>query len=533
MIKKAPVQNLVCYLFKEEIKTFNDLFKKVDGKSLKKNFKRINKLDSIDFEIEGYLQNKHAAPPKWLKELSTIFRFDNSIQNISNSFVFFLKVENRIFAYTMGYSHHSLDKSKIEYDFGLKVTLNEIDHSNIRGIDVRKLTQTSHQKREISSANSVLKDFEFDHNEEFINALAGKAIDKTIANSLIGKEALKLSVELDLTNIYEYSKRLLKSYQKIDYKEKFDFIDNLKPIKDPTILAIMKQKAKLLFEDSKKASIILSYPNIDDFGFSKYKITYLNKSCEYEDINTEIIFQFIEEQKIELSKIDLEKFSISLLYDNCEPQIYDIWDYLVFEFTDNNKTYLYTANQLLEINPNYYNKLVSEISHYEIQSIQNLNILSFSHKNEGEYNEDFADKNSSVCVCLDKDNFRDFPNRPNDQVEVCDLITSNKEFICVKIYKKSSAPLSHLFMQGIVSAELLVEVKEYREKINSSVQWSDFIDANILNRNEITYVYAIVMEKNGTLSDNLPFFSKISLRQSIKALEKMGFKVNILKINYT
>jgi len=76
-----------------------------------------------------------------------IVNFDNNIKNNANSFLFFVKVENRVFAYTMGYAYHALNKSKIEYDFGLKVTLNEIDHTNTRGIDAKKLSANAHSKR--------------------------------------------------------------------------------------------------------------------------------------------------------------------------------------------------------------------------------------------------------------------------------------------------------------------------------------------------------------------------------------------------
>lgn len=89
---------------------------------------------------------------------------------------------------------------------------------------------------------------------------------------------------------------------------------------------------------------------------------------------------------------------------------------------------------------------------------------------EGDYNLRFVSLNNDKCICLDKNNFRDFPNRPNDQVEICDIVTANKELICVKTYKSSSSVLSHLFMQGIVSAELLIDVKEYRKKLKNSVK---------------------------------------------------------------
>lgn len=550
-MSKAPIQSLTCYLFKKEVTTFENVFKIVDGNSLKDKFNLVPTKENITFEIEGYIEKDKPNPPSWISKLSPLFDFDNMIKNISNSFVFFVKVENRIFAFTMGYAHHSINKTKIEYDFGLKVALNEINYKSIRGIDVRKLSATSHQKREVSTADGIMRDFEFDFNEEFLNSLSGKAFDSSFANSLVGKESLKLSVELKIDQIFEYSKKLLEAYKKENYKENFAFIDNLKIIKDDTIWSAFKDDVRNSFINNDKSKILFAYPNIADFDFHNYKITYIQQNKQYPDINTDILFDFIAEKKIDLSTIELDKIGIILLDDdNKAIDRYDIWDYLSYEFEIDNKKYIYSSNQIFEIEPTYFDAIIKEIDAYESNLIDNTitipSILYWDEvnqktkktkevvENEGDYNLRFTNENSDKCICLDKNNFRNFPKRKQDQVEISDVITIDKEYICVKTYKNSSSVLSHLFMQGIVSAELLIECKDYRNKIKNSVKhkFSDFIDINNPKRDEITFVYAIAMKKDGRLSSNLPFFSKISLRQSIKNLTKMGFNVKLIRIPF-
>lgn len=550
-MSKAPIQSLTCYLFKKEVTTFENVFKIVDGNSLKDKFNLVPTKENITFEIKGYIEKDKPTPPSWISKLSPLFDFDDTIKNISNSFVFFVKVENRILAFTMGYAHHALNKTKIEYDFGLKVTLNEINYKSIRGVDVRKLSATSHQKREVSSADGIMRDFEFDFNEEFLNSLSGKAFDSSFANSLVGKESLKLSVELKIDKIFEYSKKLLESYKKENYKENFAFIDNLKIIKDNTIWTTFKEDVKNAFISGDKSKILFAYPNITDFDFHNYKITYMQQNKQYTDINTDILFNFIAEKEIDLATIELDKIGIILLNDeNIAMDRYDIWDYLSYEFEINKKKYIYSTNQVFEIEPTYFDSIIKEIDAYESNLIDNtINIPSILYwdevnqktkkrkevvENEGDYNLRFASANTDKCICLDKKNFRNFPDRKNDQVEISDVVTINKEYICVKTYKSSSSVLSHLFMQGIVSAELLIECKEYRKKIQSSVKhkFKSFIDIKNPQRTEITFVYAIAMKKDGRLSSNLPFFSKISLRQSIKNLTKMGFNVKLIRIPF-
>lgn len=60
---------------------------------------------------------------------------------------------------------------------------------------------------------------------------------------------------------------------------------------------------------------------------------------------------------------------------------------------------------------------------------------------------------------------------------------------------------------------------------------TNFLNSVKLDRSEIKFIYAISMKKEGSLSDNLPFFSKISLRQNIKDLRRLNFDLNIIKIS--
>ena len=90
-------------------------------------------------------------------------------------------------------------------------------------------------------------------------------------------------------------------------------------------------------------------------------------------------------------------------------------------------------------------------------------------------------------------------------------------------------------MQGLVSANMLYEVKDYRIKINESVKskfGDNFIEEDNINRSEITFVYGIGIESDGRIAETLPFFSKISLRQNIKALKKLAYNIEIIRIPF-
>jgi uncharacterized protein (TIGR04141 family) len=125
--------------------------------------------------------------------------------------------------------------------------------------------------------------------------------------------------------------------------------------------------------------------------------------------------------------------------------------------------------------------------------------------------------------------FIQLKSRGFTKVEFCDLASSAKHFVHVKRYSGSSE-LSHLFAQGIVPAELFLNVPEFREAVNEYLE-PDHKLANPksqIDPTEYEVVYAIISKSENEL--RLPFFSKVMLRHARRVLETMKFKVSLCKI---
>ena len=502
---------------------------------------------SLSTSVQGYLKKDNLNKVAWVSKIRELFVIED-LYNTSNSLIFFVKANNRIFAFTNGYAQSVLDTLKIEWDFGLKVALNIISQDEIRGIDTRTLSLSSHQKREVSSTNSNINNFEFNIDEEFLNSITGKVNGSEVGESLFGNESLKVSVKLKLSTIVSYCEQLLSTYLKKDYQKKFAFYDKLHITKDPAIFDVFLQEVKKLLKSGNYNSMVLSYPNIEDFYYFSYRLIYQRQREDYSDINIDILASFINEKEIDIDGLDLKEFKICLIGDDGEiKKKYSLLDYLVFEFDIGRLKYIYSNRQIFNINNDFYQNVVSDIQNIEVQHLSDMNLLKVKSEirknkrnkeveyfeNEGEYNLRITNENKKNCICLDKRNFRDFPGRSQDQIEICDLVTKNKELLCIKIYKNSSSVMSHLFQQGFVSAVMLVEEEKYRHKLfeTAKQQFGDkWITGGELIRTDFTYVYGIGMKHTGTLADNLPFFSKISLRQNIKELKKLNFNVKIVKI---
>ncbi len=116
------------------------------------------------------------------------------------------------------------------------------------------------------------------------------------------------------------------------------------------------------------------------------------------------------------------------------------------------------------------------------------------------------------------------------KIEFCDLYTKDKKIIHVKQYG-GSAVLSHLFSQGIVSGELLLAGSEFRKKVNEKLLNSHKFSNpnNKPNPSDFQIIFAIISSSSKQLE--IPFFSKVSLRNAKRRLETYGYKVLLHKIS--
>ena len=120
-------------------------------------------------------------------------------------------------------------------------------------------------------------------------------------------------------------------------------------------------------------------------------------------------------------------------------------------------------------------------------------------------------------------------------IEVCDILTRDRQLVHVK-RKFSSSALSHLFSQGYVSAELLIDSEAYRARVrakigNANPDFQRLFPEDDLVAADWEVVYAIIGPwNNEPASVKLPFFSKVNLREFRRRLRRMGFRVTLGRV---
>ena len=194
----------------------------------------------------------------------------------------------------------------------------------------------------------------------------------------------------------------------------------------------------------------------------------------------------------------------------------------------NGQWYLIEDAFVQEVN-NYY--AATPLSNWSLED-------SRLNENEEDYNQRVVGLILDHRLLMDKRLVK--PSRGLDEIEFCDIYTTDKELIHVKRYS-GSATLSHLFNQGLVSGELLLQ-RVFREQLNAKLEtmeheiehrdlnaWKVNVAERDFHHEEYKVIYAIITNKEGE-RPSIPFFSKVSFRQVCQRLKDYGYQVTLMKI---
>jgi menaquinone-dependent protoporphyrinogen IX oxidase len=148
---------------------------------------------------------------------------------------------------------------------------------------------------------------------------------------------------------------------------------------------------------------------------------------------------------------------------------------------------------------------------------------------ERDYN-DWVPLNRAGYVCLDRRGIRGGLHR-HSGAEVCDLLAPGDELVHVK-RAHGSAPLSHLFSQGLVAAEALLCSPDLRARFAAEVQERGKGRTVPLDFTPKKIVFAILLKDGELLTPETLFpFSHVTLAHTARTLERRGIAVEVIGIN--
>jgi uncharacterized protein (TIGR04141 family) len=148
---------------------------------------------------------------------------------------------------------------------------------------------------------------------------------------------------------------------------------------------------------------------------------------------------------------------------------------------------------------------------------------------ERDYN-DWVPLNRAGYVCLDRRGIRGGLHRRSG-AQVCDLLAPGDELVHVK-RAHGSAPLSHLFSQGLVAAEALLCSPDLRARFVAEVRKRGKGRTVPLDFTPKKIVFAILLKDGERLTPETLFpFSQVTLAHTARTLERRGIAVEVIGIN--
>ncbi len=466
----------------------------------------------------------------------------------------FLPVAERCFALAFGHVYHHLDDATYEYDFGLRVTLNSVDPGELKSADMIA-PGVARRKRTQVPVSTELTYLDFDGNSEIIKSLTGRVKEEhaELFKNATGAVALKVSMDIESGELGELCSRLLALYQNEDYKDAFPNIQNIAPVNDPTKTAELDARLITALKE-KDGRATLTIPDIIDYRDNTCCLFQGDGrvSHVYPDISLEEFYEFLGDD-FDLDAMTLERlkgFRMMLTdVDGSAGKTYNVYRSLVYdvELEDEHLAYHLCEGKWYKVEKDYLERL----RNYLDQKCEDNDLIAYNHDrvadgkaiySEEAYNEAVPVWNSNY-LCLDQ---TDISPAGNTQIEPCDIYTIRPDvtatcghraiFYHIKISTRS-AHLSHLFNQGINSADVIQLEEASREKMKALVEekLGDRDPANFiapLGTFDFKVTFGIITHKDkDDRSNNLPLFSKISLMRTMQQLDVRRIPCSLIFIS--
>ena len=161
--------------------------------------------------------------------------------------------------------------------FGLRTALNLIypsndssdDYSRLRSVDARKHGAETVRTRQQTARAATFETFGVDQSQSIVDAAVGRpANESTWGKRMSGTDSLGFSIEAEFKDLGNICGRVHQAAQRLDYRERFPWLDDIRPVTDPRITAKVTDDliARLWKRDT--GDLELAPPTIIDWGKS-------------------------------------------------------------------------------------------------------------------------------------------------------------------------------------------------------------------------------------------------------------------------
>lgn len=486
-----------------------------------------------------YSKKSFLRSPGWVKYLDPAVRGGiQGLQSASASGLLLLQVDGHVFALTFGYGRSFLNQAKIERRFGLKVVLNLIDERQIRSLDTKKFDEMVVSTNTQTSRTTELPTFGVDVLRDIVRAVTGIAPAGSGYKSISGADALVLGFAKPVNDLPALLQDLYKHFTATKYQAAFGWVDHLAEVKDPPLVATLDDQLVAELRVTDTSSTHMAMPeNLDWEDIEHFLITPTRKRA-YEELDLD---EYLAQKATDAASLTVEliksrKVSVKFVSSADPVARWSVYHCLVSEQRVGGNLYVLVEGRWFEVADTLVKQVNNAVSTIPAATVSLPPGLP--GESEGDYNARAAAASVDLAL-LDKKLVA--PDGSTTRIEFCDLLSTDGSLVHVK-RKSRSSTLSHLFAQGHVSAEALVD-GTLRDQVRAAIQkaagatdatgWLDLVPPSTsqVERDKVTVTYAVIANSSASGIEWLPFFSRLTLMQTVRDLNRLGFaKVALVRV---
>lgn len=523
---KIPVQALRVFLLKASVKKFSDALRDDI------EFNEFTLKPSHGLTGRLYLRKAQSRTSGWVKFLQDgVAAALPKLESVPNAAALFLEVGARKFALVFGMGRYMLKDTAYEADFGILSALNAVDPGGLRSTDTFQFEAVGVHKRTQTSRSTSLADFEIDPAREHFRSVTGNAREKELANRISGTEGgVATNVRVKFAGLANHCEALLKAYKSKEYQTRFPRYDDLSRVSDKLKLSQLESKLLSRLRNGKLDGICLSPPEPLEYDdFSGFSLT--PKGDTYDELDLAAYLSTLDD----LASLEIEvlkRHRVFLRKETIDTPLarWTIYKSLICELKEGKSIYVLMNGEWYRLAATF----AEQVRQY-VETIDEVDVglpPAAATKTEPDYLGLVA-KSGGGLIVLDRKSA--WCEEAGHGMEVCDVLTKDRDFVHVKRKAGGSADLSHMFLQGRNSALALLRDARFREEAREHLKpFGTTAVARIPkdrpNPTSMRVVYGVMGKVTGTVVSALPFFSQLSLKCVTEELAERGIRVGLAKI---
>ena len=512
-------------LIRRDLKDHKDILEDIDALEQIS----LNLLDGGN-SVPAVLFYKHRSEmlPRWASYLRE-FLDPMQVPRLSSApAVLFVPVDDRIFAVVFSHGKSLLETGTYDQTFGLRAALNSINPVKVRSYDKRRFDALFRQTREQASRNAKLEEFGIDAERDLLRKVSGKPEDETLGTSMTGGSSLSVATKVRPNELTHYLRRLSHRSSDNRFLEEYPWLGRIEEELDDEIGRVLDLELDdQLAQDN--GNIHLAVPQIIDWSESSgFRFVLPNRSTTvFSDISLKNLTTALDgTQPI---TVDLLRGKSVEMLDENDHRLHhwNLYNCVNAELYIGSEQYVLSFGSWYKVDSDLLEQVDREISELPEPTFV-LPHYDVSDRGEYEYNQRVANESPEEFLLLDQEWVHFDDNR--SRFELCDLLTSSGDLVHVKRYGGSSV-LSHLFAQGLVSADLLMKRPGFRESADQLVKSKDFSlpkDREFSKKARRNVVYAVVGGR-----PDLPLFARINLRNAVRSIRAFNWNVQLAIVDET